>query len=69
MGVIDIHAHAFPDKLAQRAMPALETEANWEAVLDGRLKSLLKSMDKADVRGLLHRHQARSGGGHLSVVL
>ena len=49
MGVIDIHAHAFPDKLAQRAMPALETEANWEAVLDGRLKSLLKSMDKADI--------------------
>ncbi|KPK85361.1 MAG: hypothetical protein AMJ81_03720 [Phycisphaerae bacterium SM23_33] len=49
MPVIDAHTHAFPDELAARAMPALEAEADWKAFLDGRLSSLLQSMDAAGV--------------------
>ncbi len=49
MGVIDVHTHAFPDKLAKRAVPMLAEEADWKPYLDGRVKSLIKSMDKADI--------------------
>jgi len=49
MRVIDIHTHAFPDKVAQRAVPALEAEAHWKAALDGRVSSLLESMDTAGI--------------------
>lgn len=49
MGIIDIHAHAFPDELAKRAVARLAAEANWKAYLDGRVKSLIRSMDKADI--------------------
>jgi predicted TIM-barrel fold metal-dependent hydrolase len=49
MAAIDIHAHAFPDDLAKRAMKALEESADWKAALDGKVKSLLGSMDKADI--------------------
>lgn len=49
MGAIDIHAHAFPDRLARRAIAALEAGADWKACLDGRVKSLLESMDQADI--------------------
>ena len=48
-GAIDIHAHAFPDKLAERAISALEAESPCKAVLDGRLASLLASMDRAGI--------------------
>lgn len=49
MGVIDIHTHAFPDGLAKRAMKSLTESSNWKPFLDGRIKSLVKSMDKADI--------------------
>ena len=50
MLIIDFHAHAFPDALAERAMPALEEEGNIKAALDGKVSSLLRSMDAAGIR-------------------
>ncbi|HAK95468.1 MAG TPA: amidohydrolase [Planctomycetes bacterium] len=49
MGIIDFHTHAFPDKVAARAIPALEREAGIKAVLDGTLSALLGSMDAAGI--------------------
>jgi hypothetical protein len=49
MRIIDVHTHAFPDSLAERAMPALEKEGNVKAVLDGKVGSLLASMDAAGI--------------------
>jgi hypothetical protein len=46
---IDFHTHAFPDKLAQKAIPALEKEGEIKAALDGTVSSLLTSMDKAGI--------------------
>jgi len=37
MEIIDFHAHAFPDHLAGRAIPALEAEGNVKARLDGKV--------------------------------
>ncbi len=48
-GIVDFHAHAFPDALAERAVPALAREANVDALLDGKLTSLLASMDRAGI--------------------
>lgn len=47
--VIDFHAHAFPDTLAGRAMPRLEEEAGVTACLDGKVSSLVASMDRAGI--------------------
>jgi predicted TIM-barrel fold metal-dependent hydrolase len=47
--VIDIHTHAFPDSLAERAIPLLEEEADISACLDGKISSLVASMDRAGV--------------------
>ena len=47
--IIDFHTHAFPDELAQRAMAALHDGIEVQACLDGRLSSLLSSMDNAGV--------------------
>jgi len=47
--IIDFHTHAFPDALADKAMVVLEKNACVKAVLDGRLSSLLKSMDRSGV--------------------
>ncbi len=48
--IIDFHTHVFPDKLADRAMAALveEGKKKWDvtAHLDGKVSSLLSSMDK-----------------------
>ena len=49
MPIIDFHTHAFPDSLAERAVPALAKAAASPAHLDGRLQSLLRSMDVAGV--------------------
>jgi len=47
-GIIDFHAHAFPDALAPRAMKKLLEEApDVRAYLDGTIGALLGSMDKA----------------------
>ncbi len=48
--VIDFHTHAFPDSVAEKAMTSMEAEADWKAVLDGRLSSLIASMDRAGVQ-------------------
>lgn len=45
-GIIDFHTHAFPDELAERAMAHLEKEGNVKAHLDGKISSLLESMDR-----------------------
>lgn len=47
--IIDFHTHAFPDHLAKSAIPFLEEEGNVQAFLDGRVVSLLGSMDEAGV--------------------
>ena len=48
-GIIDFHTHAFPDEIAERAMNTLLEEGKKKhdvnAYLDGRLSSLLSSMD------------------------
>jgi uncharacterized protein len=49
MKIIDFHTHAFPDALAARAMPHLEHEGNTKAALDGKISSLLNSMDAAGI--------------------
>jgi hypothetical protein len=49
MHCIDFHAHAFPDALAATTIPALEKKGDVRAALDGTLRSLLASMDEADV--------------------
>ncbi|MFN4227501.1 MAG: amidohydrolase family protein [Candidatus Ratteibacteria bacterium] len=46
MKIIDIHTHAFPDNLAEKAIPLLEQEGKIKAVLDGKISSLISSMDK-----------------------
>jgi uncharacterized protein len=47
--VIDFHAHAFDDALAAKAIPFLEEEGNVKAATDGRVASLLASMDRAGI--------------------
>lgn len=49
MKVIDIHTHIFPDDLAPRAMKKLEENSESKAFLDGTLKSLLESMQNAEI--------------------
>jgi uncharacterized protein len=48
-GIIDFHTHAFPDALAERAMLSLEHGASTKAFLDGRINSLLDSMDRSGI--------------------
>ena len=48
--IIDIHTHAFPDFLAQRALAVLaEKSGPYQPVLDGTIRGLLQSMDEARV--------------------
>jgi predicted TIM-barrel fold metal-dependent hydrolase len=47
--IIDFHAHAFPDALAARAISQLEHGGGVKAFLDGRVSSLLASMDAAGI--------------------
>jgi predicted TIM-barrel fold metal-dependent hydrolase len=46
---IDFHTHAFPDDLAAKAIPHLETEGNIKAFLNGTVADLLRSMDRARI--------------------
>jgi len=48
-GIIDFHTHAFPDALAEKAITFLEGEGGVAASLDGRVSSLLPSMDKCGI--------------------
>jgi len=47
--IIDFHAHAFPDALAQRAISHLEHGGGVKAFLDGKIASLLASMGAAGI--------------------
>jgi predicted TIM-barrel fold metal-dependent hydrolase len=55
--IIDFHTHAFPDALADKAMVQLHSELHCElygrvefkAYLDGKIRSLLTSMDKSGI--------------------
>jgi hypothetical protein len=50
--IVDFHAHAFPDSIAERAVRHLEAEAaqsGAKAHTDGRVSSLLASMDRAGI--------------------
>jgi predicted TIM-barrel fold metal-dependent hydrolase len=48
--VIDVHTHAFPDHLAERAMTQLQSETDEvKAVLNGTVADLLRSMDRAGI--------------------
>ncbi|MFP4053589.1 MAG: amidohydrolase family protein [Phycisphaerae bacterium] len=49
MAAIDVHAHAFPDAIAKRAIRKLSSMGEWEAVGTGTVNGLVKSMDKADI--------------------
>ncbi len=48
-GIIDFHAHAFPDQVAPSAIPYLEEEGGVKANHDGRIASLLAIMDMEGV--------------------
>ncbi len=47
--IIDFHTHAFPDKLATRAVAFLERQGAIRAALDGTVGALLASMDRAGI--------------------
>jgi predicted TIM-barrel fold metal-dependent hydrolase len=49
MCVIDFHTHAFHDKIAGRAIAALAGSSGVKAYLDGRVSSLLRSMDESGI--------------------
>jgi predicted TIM-barrel fold metal-dependent hydrolase len=48
-GCIDFHTHAFPDRLASVAIPALEKEGHIKACLDGTVAALVASMDRSGI--------------------
>ena len=47
--IVDFHAHVFPDALAARAISHLEHSGGVKAFHDGRVSSLLASMDAAGI--------------------
>ncbi len=47
--IIDFHAHAFPDELALKTVPLLAEKSNITPALDGRVGSLLASMQRAGI--------------------
>jgi predicted TIM-barrel fold metal-dependent hydrolase len=47
--IIDFHTHAFPDKLAARAIAHLERQGGVHAALDGTIGALRASMDRAGI--------------------
>ncbi len=49
MGIIDFHTHAFPDLVAKKAITLIEGRAKVKAKLDGKISSLLKSMDETGI--------------------
>ncbi len=48
-GIVDFHTHAFPDELADRAMKLLTEEGGVKPHLDGKISSLLRSMDACGI--------------------
>jgi len=49
MPIIDMHAHAFPDDIAGRAIEKLTSMGDWEPYGDGTISGTLRSMDEAGV--------------------
>ena len=49
MAVIDFHAHAFPDALAERAVPQLAAEGGIVPTLSGKIGALVAAMDAAAI--------------------
>ncbi|MCP4644167.1 MAG: amidohydrolase family protein [bacterium] len=47
--IIEIHAHAFPDAIAERAMAKLNAEVDEPATGDGTITGLLASMDAVGI--------------------
>jgi predicted TIM-barrel fold metal-dependent hydrolase len=48
--IIDVHTHAFPDKIAERAIEALtKNSGEYKPVIGGRADALLSSMDESGV--------------------
>lgn len=47
--IIDFHTHAFPDSLAEKAMASLHSKGNAKSYLNGKISSLLKSMDSVGI--------------------
>ena len=50
MNIIDIHTHAFPDHIAERALPHLMERSQLPTYTEGTIASLLASMDRAGIR-------------------
>ncbi len=48
-GIVDFHTHAFPDNLSTRVIKMLEDEGGVKACLDGKISSLLLSMDRCGI--------------------
>jgi hypothetical protein len=48
-GIIDFHTHAFPDELSERVIKMLQDEGGVKARLDGKISSLLASMDNCGI--------------------
>ena len=48
-GIIDFHTHAFPDNLAEKAIKTLEEEGGIKAHLNGKISSLISSMDTCSI--------------------
>ncbi len=47
--IIDFHTHAFPDPVAQKAIPSLEKAGDIKAYLDGTVNGLLSSMKESGI--------------------
>ena len=47
--IIDFHTHAFPDAIAEKAIPSLEKTGDIKAHTTGTTESLLASMDRAGI--------------------
>jgi uncharacterized protein len=69
MNLIDIHTHAFPDFLAEKAIAALaEKSAPYKPHLDGTINSLISSMDKAGIDICFIAHIATKPGQAKSIL-
>ena len=49
MGVIDIHTHTFPEKIAERAISSLKAKSHSKAYTDGTINALSRSMSEAGI--------------------
>lgn len=56
--IIDIHTHCFPDELAPKAIPKLEERGGIQAMTDGTIKDLKRSMKKAGIDKCVVQHVA-----------